>query len=493
MNPLDHIINFFDPIRGRHRAQARVATRALMNYDAATGGARTSSWRWPATDADAALYTSARKLRQVSRDMIRNRPLAARAQRVTTGSVVGAGILPSLNAPDMDGKFAQQVTQVINDHLLTPRIDALRTHTLPEMQEIAMNAVFSDGEVLLRRRWRTVQFEPDLVLPFQVQMLEVDHLNPLVLKWGENVVLDGVEYGPTGRIVAYHLLKQHPGKIRFTNILESERVPAADIIHLRRAGRPEQLRGEPWLAPVLLTLADLSDYQEAQIVKQKMSALLVGIVETEDGSEKPDTGNLSDLAPGTIVTAPQGSKVKFSDPPQVNDYGPFMTAGVRSVAIGIGLTYEALSGDLGGVNYSSGRMGHIVMDRNVDMWQQNIIIGQMCCGIEGWIRDAWPSIEGRAFPRLGIRSLPAAQFALDWTAPRRPLIDPVKEIPALAAEVESGLTSMQRQQRRLGYDPETIRRERVQDMEANAAVRLPPPGSTVTAALASAQSGDTAK
>ena len=60
------------------------------------------------------------------------------------------------------------------------------------------------------------------------------------------------------------------------------------------------------------------------------------------------------------------------------------------------------------------------------------------------------------------QALPPVPAGLDWTPPRRPLIDPSKEISAAVSEIEAGLTSRQRKQREMGYDPDEIARERAE-------------------------------
>jgi capsid protein len=52
---------------------------------------------------------------------------------------------------------------------------------------------------------------------------------------------------------------------------------------------------------------------------------------------------------------------------------------------------------------------------------------------------------------------------MEWTAPRRALVDPTREIPALLKAVEGGVTSLQRATRQLGEDPEQILNEQIED------------------------------
>lgn len=460
MNWLDRAIVSISPERGLRRVRAKAKASVVMNYDAASKGRRTYGWKAPGTAADSAAGANRARLRNLSRDMIRNRSLAARGQAVVTGNVVGTGIMPSVRMAD--GDDATAAMEVIRDHLLTPAIDVYGVNALPGIQTQIMNTVFADGEVLVRRRMRDLRFEPGLQLPFQVQVLEVDHLDETIFTNGQNEVIDGIEYGPTGKAVAYHLFDQHPGDNRriTSGRFTSTRVPAQQILHIRRLDRPGQMRGVPWLAPVMMTLGELSDYQEAQILKQRIAALLAFFVEAGEDGAVYDGKDLAEIGPGSVVGLQAGQKMVASQPPTVDGYPDFMREGIRTIATGLGLTYESF-GDLTGVNFSSGRMGRMEMDRFIQVWQQQIIIGELCNGIAGWTLDTWPLVQIS-------RGLPAAPKALEWTAPRRPLIDPSKEIGAAIEEIDAGLNSRQRKQREMGLDPDVIARERAEDAARDA-------------------------
>ena len=462
-NLIDRAILALSPERGLRRVAARARARVLMNYDAASKGRRTHGWKAPGTNADTAAGGSRKQLRNLSRDMIRNRSLAARGQAVTTGNVVGTGVMPSVRTASDDPGVAREAMDVIRGHLLTSAIDAHGVEALPGIQRQVMNAVFSDGEVLVRRRMRDMRFEPDLMLPFQVQVMEVDHLDETITSYGQNEVIEGIEYGPTGKAVAYHLYDVHPGDgLRLRgNRFTSRRVPAAQIIHVRRIDRPGQMRGVPWLAPVMMTIGELSDYQEAQILKQKIASLLAFFVSAGEDGELFNGAAMENVAPGAIVGLGPGQTVTPSEPPKVDGYSDFMREGVRTIATGLGLTYESF-GDLTGVNFSSGRMGRMEMDRFIQTWQQQLIIGQLCTGIGRWTLDTWRLV------RLS-QALPPVPDGLDWTPPRRPLIDPAKEVGAAVSEIEAGLTSRQRKQREMGYDPDVIARERAEDAARDSA------------------------
>jgi lambda family phage portal protein len=319
------------------------------------------------------------------------------------------------------------------------------------MQSVVANSLFESGEVLALRRTRD---DVNATLPLAVEILEIDHLDSTVQSNGENEVIDGIEYDHvSGIVVAYWIFEQHPGSASRKRNMKSKRVPAGDVLHIRRIDRPGQMRGVPWLAPVMLTLTEMRDYQEAQILKQKISALLAGVVESGDEGVPEGASGLDALAPGALVYTEAGQKVTFTNPPKVDDYDVVMRLGLWAVAMGIGITGESLSGDLSRVNFSSMRGGRLEMDKNIETWQEQILIAQFCAGVGRWALDAY---RLRASKRVG-------PLQMAWTAQRRALIDPTKEIPAIIKKVEAGLSSLSREQRAMGLDPETIARERAED------------------------------
>ena len=462
-NMLDRAILSVAPRRGLDRIQAKVRASVLMNYDAAGSGRRVKGWKAPATDADASSLAGRSRLRQLSRDMIRNAPFARRAQSVVTNNVVGNGIIPAVVTKSKAAK-AEAEGRILG-HLKSSDLDVHGDHNIFGLQSVVANSVFESGEILVMRRMRGANSR--LKLPFQVELIEVDHLNPTVAGHGENEVIDGIEYDSWGRVVAYHLYEKHPGSATRKTTLKTNRIPASEILHIRRIDRPGQTRGVPWLAPVMLTLGELRDYQEAQILKQKISALLAGVVQAGEGGAPTGTSGLDALAPGAFVYTQPGETVEFTTPPKVDDYEVVMRLGLMAIAMGLGITYESVAGDLARVNFSSSRVGRLEMDRNIEAWQRRILMDQLCAGIERWSLAAYRLVAKKP-----------AGLALEWTPPVRPLIDPNKEIPAIIKKVKSGLSSLQREQRGMGLDPDTIERERLEDAaRSQPPMEDPPPGS----------------
>lgn len=449
MNALDRAIVAIAPEAGLRRLKAKRAAAVLMNYDIANGGRRTKSTRYSSTDPDAA---SARRQRAAwaARDLVRNNPVATRARDVIVANTIGDGIIPSLKAARKGTR--DRFLELVRQHCDTTAIDADGRCNLYGLQRVIMAAVVTDGEVLIRIRRR--RMSDGLPLPFQLQVLEADYLdegadilNPTGIS-----IRDGIEYDAIGRRVAYHLYDHHPGSDQRVSS-QSRRVPASEIIHVQRVDRPGQQRGVSWFAPVAIQMQDLGDYLDAQVVRQKIAACFAAFRISADGS--PNEAVVpAKMSPGLISTLGPGDDVKFGTPPAVEGLDTFVRTALQAIAAGLGVTYEALSGDLSQVNFSSGRMGRMEMDRNLSAWQWLMLRPQLLDPIAALMLEAWQMIE----PTRDLR-----MASVEWTPPARVIIDPAKEIPAMRDAIRAGLRSWQSTVRALGYDPEMVAAEMAED------------------------------
>ena len=459
MNIFDRMIATVAPGAALERVRARRALDVLAHYDAASTGRRSKSWRPEGTDADAAAGRRER-LAYVSRDMIRNTPFASRAQQVIANNVVGDGIIPKVKGPTKG--LERQALSLIEQHFDTTAIDADGRANLYGLQRLAMNTIVESGEVLIRRRIRTPG--EGLPLPFQIQILEADYLDT---RWdgiaaNGNLIKEGIEYDLIGRRIAYYLFDEHPGSATFRNFAPrsgSRRISASEILHVYRQDRPGQMRGVSWFAPIALNLQDLGDHQDAQLMRQKIAACFAAFRVTPDAIPDESQSAISrKLQPGAIVDLGPGEDIRFGSPPKVDGFDEFTKVVLRSVAAGMGITYEALSSDLSNVNFSSGRMGRMEMDRNVSSWQWLMMVPQFLQPFSGWFKDAWAA--------LGDDRVLSAR--IEWVPPHRILVDPNREITALRDKVRAGFASRQGVIRELGFDPERLLEEIKEDHKAAA-------------------------
>lgn len=454
MNLLEKAISIVSPSWALMRMRRRVATATLdkslkRSFDAASSGRRTKGWRKVIGSANAETQGAAAILRDRARDAVQNNAWAARAMAVITSNVVGWGILAQAKGSRGGDRRARLAMKLWQAWAGTPACDFEGVHDFAGIQALVMTTVARDGMCLVRRR--RMPGEP---VPIKLQVLESDFLDTSRVS-GEDGrrVIQGVEVDTDGRVTGYWLFQRHPGDVgwwgspSFRNGLVSVRVPADDILRVYRQDRAGQLTGISWLAPVMVPLRDLDDYEDAQIIRQKIAACFAvfirDAVENEDGLDVSDT--TEHIEPGAVQTLPPGKDVTFANPPGVGDFDNFTRTVLRKVAAGIGITYEAMTGDYSQVNFSSGRMGWIEMGRNVDAWRWRMLIPMLCQPIWDWFVEA---------ATLGGNSV--SGVAATWTPPRRELINPKAEIDGMIAEVRSGFTSWPEAVRERGYDPDAL-------------------------------------
>ena len=453
---IDRVAAFISPAWGLSRLRARAQEQLFVrHWEGAAAGRRTAGWRAPVGDSNTVDGPALDRLRAVARDLVRNNPHADNAVDTIADHVVGWGIVPK------PLPMSKQALAIWQEWAYSTSCDADGRLDFNGIQKLTMRTVVEAGECLIRKR---VRLPGDgLPLPLQLQVLEPDYLD--TLKTGITLpnggrIINGVEFDVLGRRAAYWLFPEHPGATIFGNALTSRRVPADGVLHIYRQTRAGQVRGPSWFGPVLLKLKDFDEYDDAQLMKQKIAALLAGIVTdangggtivgtTEPGAEFPS------LFPGALIQAPVGTDVKFTDPPRTNEYKDYATVTLRAIATGLGTTYEDLTGDYSQVNFSSARMSRLSHYEKVYDWRWMMLVPQLCNPVWAWAMEAasiLSMVRGDAPKAL-------------WTAPPIPMIEPDKEGLAYQRNIRSGLQSLSESLRERGYDPDEVMAEMASDQE----------------------------
>lgn len=445
MNFIDKVVSFFDPQAGLRRLTARTASEVMQRrYEAAGTGRRTKNWTTTNLGPNSVNEVSLDRLRGRARDMVRNNGWAKNAVTVIAANVVGTGIQPNVSNKRVRSLWQQWAE--------TKDCDFFGHQNVYGLQRQIMEAVARDGECIIRKR--RIMTKSGIPLKLQVQEADViDTARSFVA--GGNEVIQGKEYDQNGMLVAYWLYDHHPNDAnRFST---PRRIPASEVIHIYRSERPGQVRGVPWLAPVMLRLKDYDDYEDAELLRQKISACFTAFVQDanpQDAIASEDGTLIERVEPGIIEHLPPGKTITFGNPPTTQNYDSYGRRILMGVARGLGISYEALTGDLSNVNFSSARMGWIEMQRNVEDWQYNMLVPQLCDSVWDWFVQAG-LLAGR---------VPTSQVgAIQWTPPRREMIDPTREIPALINGVRGGIISLQEVHRQSGYDSETVLRQMAED------------------------------
>lgn len=447
MGLIDRAIAAFNPERAVHRERAKVKLAALRGiraqYDGASHSRRTQGWRRTSKDANYELMGAAHVLATTARDMVRNNPYAERAVSAIAADMVGTGITFEVQR---NGKPDKTLTALAKAHFETTACDADGRQNLYGLQLQAARTIVESGAVLARYRARFAR--DNLPLPFQIQLLEPDYMdaarNGL---FDKGTYVGGIQFDQLGNRSGYWLFPNHPGAIASQGMI-ARSIPAGDVLHVFRQDRPGQQHGASWFAPVIMSMREFADYQDGQLLRQKIAgSWAVFRIGMENPDEDPATGArdpLDFIEPGMIEDLPSGADVKFATPPGVEGYSDFAKISVRTFATGMNLPYD-IFGDLEGVNYSSGRIGRIAYNRQLDSWTWNMLIPQFCDGTAAWF-----------FRAAALTGADVTGCVMKWTPPSRPMLDLATEGPAIRNMVRAGLKSPDVAIRELGDNPDEV-------------------------------------
>ncbi len=427
-------------------------------FDAAAGGRR---WQGASTfgSINAEIGAAAAPVRRRAAYYCRNNPWVGNGVSAIVSGAIGAGIKPQSQHPDPAVRRAV--------HALwgrwTATADADGVTDAYGLQALAVRAMVETGECFAH-----LIPTPD---GLRVRLLDADMV-PLdeTRELGDGRrTIQGVEFSADGTRAAYHIHRTRPEVPSFST--ELVRIDAASIAHLFVPLAPGQVRGISWLAPVLLRLHELDLYEDAQLVRQKVSALFAGFIAdpsgTAAGFDGQQTNNVltTGLEPGTLKVLPPGTDIRFSEPAVIGDAVAFMQLELRSIAAGLGVPEYLLTGDLSQANYSSLRAALVEFRTRLEQLQYSIIVHQLCRPI--W--RAWIVTEVLAGRLVGALD---ELLDVEWITPAAPWVDPQKDAVAASEQLAAGLTSRRRVVASLGWDIEQLDAEIAADRDRARALGL---------------------
>lgn len=457
----------------------RASNFSSGGFDAASTGRRLKNYRPPSGTINALLNNSLPRMRDRARDQVRNIPWMKRADRSFVANVVGTGIRPIPKGGDKD--FRDAVKEAWS--MWVTEADADGRLDFYGLQALIVRSVYQSGEVLVRKIYRPTD-DFNLLIPFQLKVLEADHLDHTYTTHLSNggKIVQGIEFDASDRVAAYHLWKEHPNEmIGLRDAARRIRVPANEILHIFEVERPGQTRGYPKIASSILRMLDLMEYEDAELVRKKFAAYLTFFITTPSDEERnvldeeiadalaSGSGDESkpfetDLEPGTGLYLDPGQEVKITEPADVGStYEPFVRMNLRATAAGADVMYEAMSGDLSGVNFSSIRWGLNESQRIWEQFQNQLLIAQFCTPVwREFLIEAYKVglIESSEF---GFNPRPF--FKVKWLTPGWPYVNPQQEAAADKIAVRSGFESRTDVAGRRGYDVAEIDEENATDME----------------------------
>ncbi|RBI69901.1 phage portal protein [Roseovarius sp. TE539] len=437
---LGAFIGGFDAGQHHRRLRGFRATRAHVNaLIAASGSDITARARW----------------------LVRNNGYAVNAVESWAANTAGDGIKPISKISDPARKEELQRLWLA----WTDEADAEGLTDFYGLQRRAAREVFIAGEVFFRIRPRRP--EDGLAVPLQLQMLPAEML-PLEQSGtaaNGNAIRQGIEFDRIGRRVAYHFLRRHPGDSTDPGLAGAlTRVPASEIIHVIDPVEGGQLRGVSKLAPAIVKLFLLDQYDDAELDRKKVAAMYAMFVtspapETPLAPPEDEAGDAGlEVSPGQIVRLDPGEDVTVGQPADSGaTYEPFQYRTLLQISAALGIPYPYLANDMVKGNFSNSRLALIEFRRRVSAWQHSVMVYQLCRPVYARWMDAAVLSGALALPDYEANR--SRLLTADWLPTKWDWVDPLKDANAEIAQIEAGLKSRTQAIAERGYDAEQVDRE----------------------------------
>lgn len=491
-NALDKVIAWIAPGVAVQRLAARNQLALSGGY---TGGridrAQLSRWMPNAGSATTDIIRDLPTLRARSRDQMRNAPVALGALNTVVSHAVGTGLTytPAIDATflglaeDEAEAWQADTKRRFEAWARSTDCDLARQLDFYGLQDLAFRSFLESGDcfVLTPRIARAGR-----AARLALQLIEADRVCNPDGKPSTGTLIDGIEVNEsTGEVAACHVARRHPADCLTGN--EWDRVPVRgektgrrNLLQIMKPLRPGQLRGVPWIAPILEVLKQLGRWSDAELNAAVVSGLMATFVTMDpdafsdlydEDAQEAIIDNASkwsgEMESGKAVNLLPGEEVASPAPGRPNPaFDPFWTAMVRQIGMALEIPFEVLVMHFQS-SYSAAR-GALLIAWKTFMARRDLLVKTMCQPVvELWLADevAEGRISAPGFFTSEVRR--AAWCGAVWTGDGPGSIDPLKEVNAAKGRVELGISTKQAESIAFdGVDWETKHRQRVKEINA---------------------------
>ena len=469
--------------------------------------AQLSRWMPTAGSANSDTIRDLRMLRARSRDQMRNAPVALGALNTTVGHVVGTGLTYT---PAIDGDFLGlsddqaeawqgDTKRRFNSWAASADCDVARQLDFYGLQELAFRTFLESGDAFvltprLARSGRT----PRLAL----QLIEADRVCNPQLTFDSLSQIDGMEINPsTGEVIACQVARYHPGGTFMPGqgvnqwdrvVLRGPSTGRRNLLQIFKPLRPGQLRGVPWIAPILEPLKQLARWSDAELNAAVISGLMATFIkmdptafdmlyneEAQDDIVATASKWSGEMESGKAINLLPGESIESPAPGRPNPaFDPFWNAMVRQIGMALEMPFEVLTMHFQS-SYSAARAALLMAWKSFR--SKRDLLSKMLCQpvLELWLADEVAEGRIRAPGFFSDEVVRAAWCASIWTGDGPGSIDPAKEVDAAQKRVDLGISTKQAESIAYdGVDWEQKHEQRVKEINAEKrdGIYFPPAG-----------------
>lgn len=467
-NLLDKAIAYVAPKMAAERLAARTTLAMSGGYTGAgIGKAQLARWLTSPGSPNTDIIPDLKALRARSSDQMRNSPIAVGAIGQTVNGVVGTGLLHSAK---IDHEFLglsedeAQAWEEDKDRRFRAWAESKdcsldRNLNFYGLQELSFRSELERGDVF----WLTPMVDrPGRGSLLALQLIEADRVCNPDNKPNTTDLVEGLELHPTTReTIAVHVARMHPADALGKSNTWS-RVPVRggstgrlNVLHSFQPLRPGQVRGVPWIAPILEPLKQLGRWTEAELNAAVTSSIFSVFLkmdpeafqdifdEDAQGEIVNQAGKWSgDMESGKAINLLPGEEPVSVAPTRPNPaFDPFWLAMVRQIGMALEIPVEVLILHFQS-SYTAAR-GAMLMAAKFWRRRRDRLVTNICQPVHDlWLAEEVAAGRIRAPGFFDDPVIRAAWCGGVWTGDGPGSLDPAKEVTAARDRVELGISTL---------------------------------------------------
>lgn len=329
-----------------------------------------------------------------------------------------------------------QIDDIITAAYQGTRFDAGGQLSRRDMDEVELLSMIACGDAISVRCWRPRR-PGRQVQATCWRIIDPARVSNPNFAYNTTNMYDGFELDDSGSPIAIHVQRRHPDTLVAPEFVW-DRIPifAADgtrnVTHMKAPGRPDQVRGIGWFAPIMEIVNQLGGTRKAYAVTKKLQACIGLIISSQNPAMMAKTmkgsftmDQISQLFPGMVLNIPTGATVtplqwSFNG----DDFEKYNEAIITGISAAWNLPMEFVMCRLTKSNLAAARAALAQAFATFVRWQNHLIIHSAQPKVESVLVEA----EARGQVVLGDDR--DAAFRFRWNRPARTFPDPVKEATA---------------------------------------------------------------
>lgn len=343
--------------------------------------------------------------------------------------------------------------------------DITRQQDLYKQQRMVLQSMLESGDLLALMVNVSI---PGWPYSLAVQTVEADRICNPDFAQDTDTRIAGIDFNAAGAAVTYHIAKFHPGNVRMRGKQKWASVAAfgarsgrRNAIHIFERTRPGQVRGVPFLAPVIEALKQISRYTEAELQAAVVNAVFAvfmkmdasafedlfddkaanAYLESASGWNGKIDGNGIDNG-GKVVNLMPGEEPVTVTPGRPNPaFDPFFNAIASQIGTALGIPFEVLIKRFNS-SYSASKAAFL------EAWRffyrmRDFIATEFCQPVfEAWLDEEVAAGRIAAPGYFADPMLREAWCGAEWVGDGPGSLDPLKDVKAARERVDMEISTL---------------------------------------------------